>query len=213
LIDDLVTKGIGGEPYRMFTSRAEYRLLLREDNADIRLAEVARRSGAIGAEEFARVQQKCEWMGTLIERLEQTTLPASPEVNQQLEALGTAEISRPISLAQLLRRPELSCASLLPLAGGCEPPPADVMVQVEIAVKYSGYVKRQQDAVERFKRLEATAIPQQLDYEAVVGLSREVCERLSRVRPLSLGQAARIPGVTPAAVALLSVHLKRYGGR
>lgn len=213
MIDDLVTKGIGGEPYRMFTSRAEYRLLLREDNADIRLAEVARRSGAIGAEEFARLQQKCEWVRTLIERLEQTTLPASPEVNQQLQALGTAEISKPTSLGQLLRRPELSCASLLPLAGGCEPLPADVMAQVEIAVKYSGYVKRQQDAVERFKRLEATAIPQQLDYEAVVGLSREVCERLSRVRPLSLGQAARIPGVTPAAVALLSVHLKRYGGR
>ena len=213
MIDDLVTKGIGGEPYRMFTSRAEYRLLLREDNADIRLAEVARRSGAIGAEEFARVQQKCEWVRTLIDRLEQTTLPASPEVNQQLKALGTAEISKPISLAQLLRRPELSCASLLPLAGGCEPLPADVMAQVEIAVKYSGYVKRQQDAVDRFKRLEATAIPQQLDYEAVVGLSREVCERLSHVRPLSLGQAARIPGVTPAAVALLSVHLKRYGGR
>jgi tRNA uridine 5-carboxymethylaminomethyl modification enzyme len=213
MIDDLVTKGIGGEPYRMFTSRAEYRLLLREDNADIRLAEVARRAGAIGAEEFVHVQQKCEWVRTLIERLEQTTLPASPEVNQQLKALGTAEISKPISLAQLLRRPELSCASLLPLAGGCEPLPADVMAQVEIAVKYSGYVKRQQDAVDRFKRLEATAIPQHLDYEAVVGLSREVCERLSHVRPLSLGQAARIPGITPAAVALLSVHLKRYGGR
>jgi tRNA uridine 5-carboxymethylaminomethyl modification enzyme len=140
-------------------------------------------------------------------------LPASAEVNQQLKALGTAEISKPISLAQLLRRPELCCANLLPLAGAREPLSADVMAQVEIAVKYSGYVKRQQDAVDRFKRLETTAIPQQLDYEAVAGLSREVRERLSHVRPLSLGQAARIPGVTPAAVALLSVHLKRYGGR
>jgi tRNA uridine 5-carboxymethylaminomethyl modification enzyme len=213
MIDDLVTKGIGGEPYRMFTSRAEYRLLLREDNADVRLAEVARRSGAIGPETFALVQQKCERVQTLIERLEQTTLSASPEANQRLKALGTAEISKPINLAQLLRRPEVSCASLLSLAGAREPLPTDVVAQVEVAVKYSGYVKRQQDAVDRFKRLEATAIPQQLDYEAVVGLSREVRERLSRVRPISLGQAARIPGVTPAAVALLSVHLKRYGGR
>ena len=99
------------------------------------------------------------------------------------------------------------------MAGVCEPLPTDVTAQVEIALKYSGYVKRQQDAVDRFKRLEATAIPKQLDYKAVVGLSREVCERLSHVRPLSLGQAARIPGVTPAAVVLLSVHLKRHGGR
>jgi tRNA uridine 5-carboxymethylaminomethyl modification enzyme len=213
MIDDLVTKGIGGEPYRMFTSRAEYRLLLREDNADVRLAESGRRAGVIGTEEFARVQQKRECVRALIERLQQTTLTASPEVNRQLKALGTAEISKPISLIQLLRRPEVSCASLMPLAGGCESVPADVMAQVEIAVKYSGYVKRQQDAVDRFKRLETTAIPQQLNYEAVVGLSREVRERLSHVRPLSLGQAARVPGVTPAAMALLSVHLKRHGGR
>ena len=211
LIDDLVTKGIGGEPYRMFTSRAEYRLLLREDNADIRLAEVARRCGAISTEEFARTQRKCECVQRVIARLEQITLPTSSEVNQQLKALGTAEISKPTSLAQLLRRPELSYESLAPLAGPCEPLRPDVMAQVEVEVKYSGYVKRQQDAVDRFKRLEGTAIPQQLDYGAVVGLSREVCERLSHVRPFSLGQAARIPGVTPAALALLSVHLKRHG--
>ena len=211
LIDDLVTKGIGGEPYRMFTSRAEYRLLLREDNADARLAEVARRCGAISTEEFARTQRKCECVQRVIARLEETTLPPSSEVNQQLKALGTAEISKPTSLAQLLRRPELSCESLAPLAGPCEPLRPDVMAQVEVEVKYSGYVKRQQDAVDRFKRLEGTAIPQQLDYGAVVGLSREVCERLSHVRPFSLGQAARIPGVTPAALALLSVHLKRHG--
>jgi tRNA uridine 5-carboxymethylaminomethyl modification enzyme len=208
-----VTKGIGGEPYRMFTSRAEYRLLLREDNADVRLAEVARYTGAIGPEDAARVRRKCERVRALMERFEQTTLPASPDVNQQLKALGTAAISTPVSLAQLLRRPELSCASLVSLTGVCEPLPTDVMAQVEIALKYSGYVKRQQDAVDRFKRLEATAIPTQLDYAAVVGLSREVCERLSHVRPLSLGQAARIPGVTPAAVVLLSVHLKRHGSR
>lgn len=211
LIDDLVTKGIGGEPYRMFTSRAEYRLLLREDNADVRLAEVARRCGAISTEEFARTQRKCECVQRVIARLEETTLPPSSEVNQQLKALGTAEISKPTSLAQLLRRPELSYESLVPLASPCEPLRPDVMDQVEVEVKYSGYVKRQQDAVDRFKRLEGTAIPQQLDYGAVVGLSREVCERLSHVRPFSLGQAARIPGVTPAALALLSVHLKRHG--
>jgi tRNA uridine 5-carboxymethylaminomethyl modification enzyme len=212
LIDDLVTKGIGGEPYRMFTSRAEYRLLLREDNADVRLAEVARRCGAISAEEFARTQRKYECVQRVIACLEEATLPPSSEVNQQLRALGTAEISKPTSVAQLLRRPELSYESLVPLAGPCEPLRPDVMAQVEVEVKYSGYVKRQQDAVDRFKRLEATAIPEQLDYGAVVGLSHEVCERLSNVRPFSLGQAARIPGVTPAALALLAVHLKRHGG-
>jgi len=215
LIDDLVTKGVGGEPYRMFTSRAEYRLLLREDNADVRLADVARDAGVIDAQQFQRTRQKAEAARREIARLEELVLPPTPEINRRLAELGTAEISRPVTLAQLLRRPEMGYSELCRLAGdgGSARLSPDLAAQVEVAVKYSGYVKRQQDAVERFKRLEQTPIPLEIDYGAVTGLSREARERLSHVRPLSLGQAARVPGVTPAAVSLLSVHLKRHGRR
>ncbi|HVO27231.1 MAG TPA: tRNA uridine-5-carboxymethylaminomethyl(34) synthesis enzyme MnmG [Candidatus Margulisiibacteriota bacterium] len=214
LIDDLVTKGVGGEPYRMFTSRAEYRLLLREDNADLRLAELGRGVGAVGAPEFERTQRKCEQVRNEIERLESTIVVPSPDLNARLRLLGTAEITQPASLAQLLRRPELpydavvGLATAPPTAG----PAADVVMQVEVSLKYSGYVKRQNDAVDRFKRMEEARIPNDMDYAAVKGLSREACERLAHIRPRSLGQAARVPGVTPAAVSLLSVHLKRNGG-
>ena len=213
LIDDLVTKGVGGEPYRMFTSRAEYRLLLREDNADIRLADVAKQAGAIADDEYERACRKAELVRNEIERFEQQTIVPSAEINQKLRSLGTSEISNPAPLAQLLRRPELSYAAVAGLVDGGPTLAADVMAQVEVALKYSGYVKRQHDAVERFKRLEQAAIPLDIDYASVVGLSREAREKLTQIRPLSLGQAARVPGVTPAALSLLSVHLKRYGGR
>lgn len=215
LIDDLVTKGVGGEPYRMFTSRAEYRLLLREDNADIRLAEAAKDAGVIALPRFERTWQKADAARQEIARLEQTLVAPSPEVNQRLAEMGTAEISRPVTLAQLLRRPELSYLDLFRLPGGhgCAPLPCSLLGQVEVSIKYAGYVKRQQDAVDRFRRLEQTPIPEAMDYGTVTGLSREARERLSHVRPLSLGQAARVPGITPAAVALLSVHLKRHGCR
>jgi len=221
LIDDLVTKGVGGEPYRMFTSRAEYRLLLREDNADVRLAEVARRVGAIGPAEFQRARHKSEVVQRAIERLEKTVLAASTEINARLNALGTTALSGPVSLAQLLRRPELSYEDVVSLEHELTPLrpsqpaalPGDVAAQVEVELKYSGYVKRQQTAVDRSKRLEGTIIPADLDYGAVAGLSSECREKLARIRPQSLGQAARIPGVTPAALTLLAVHVKRHGPR
>ena len=214
LIDDLVTKGVGGEPYRMFTSRAEYRLLLREDNADLRLSECGQRVGAVGDADFERTRAKADLIRDEIQRLEAASVAPSSELNARLRSLGTAEVSQPTSLAQLLRRPELSYAAVVDLAGrSCSTELApDVVTQVEVALKYAGYVKRQNDAVDRFKRMEQARIPEDMDYAAVKGLSREACERLAHIRPRSLGQAARVPGVTPAAVSLLSVHLKRYGG-
>ncbi len=213
LMDDLVTKGVGGEPYRMFTSRAEYRLLLREDNADLRLADVAEQYGLRDTEALTRTARKSALVRDEIQSLERAIVPSAEGVNAYLRTLGTAEISKPTSLAQLLRRPELSYRDVTALRPDSASLAPDVVSQVEVTLKYSGYVKRQQDAVDRFRRLEGSRIPRELDYESVVGLSREVRERLSHVRPLSLGQAARVPGVTPAAVALLSVHIKRYGGR
>ena len=213
LIDDLVTKGVGGEPYRMFTSRAEYRLLLREDNANVRLAEIAHSVGAICHEDFEQTRGHSLLVSTEIERFERTTLVPSADINQRLQAMGSAEITQPASLAQILRRPEMTYAAVSSLFDA-QPVAlaADVIAQVEVSLKYSGYVKRQHDAVERFKRLEHARIPTDLDYTAVTGLSREAREKLTHIRPSSLGQAARVPGITPATLSLLSVHLKRYGG-
>jgi tRNA uridine 5-carboxymethylaminomethyl modification enzyme len=213
LIDDLVTKGVGGEPYRMFTSRAEYRLLLREDNADVRLAPIAHGVGAIGDAVFERTHRKAQLVRNEIDRLEHTFLAPSAALNDQMRAVGTAEIVNPASLAQLLRRPELSYMAVTALHGERGDLPTDVVAQVEVDLKYAGYVKRQQDAVERFKRLENTPIPGSLDYDHVVGLSHEAAEKLGQIRPRSLGQAARVPGLTPAALSLLAVHIKRCGTR
>ncbi len=215
LIDDLVTRGVGGEPYRMFTSRAEYRLLLREDNADARLAEVARSIGCVSQEQRARAERKARLVAGEIDWLDQTILVPSLDLNRRLVAIGTAELTNPASLSQLLRRPELTHSDVCNLVGRPADRttlPADVVAQVETCVKYAGYVRRQQDAVDRFKRMEGAAIPPDMDYDGVEGLSREARERLAHVRPLSLGQAARVPGVTPAALSVLSVHLRRYGG-
>jgi tRNA uridine 5-carboxymethylaminomethyl modification enzyme len=215
LIDDLVTNGIGGEPYRMFTSRAEYRLLLREDNADARLAEVAERAGVVSREDLVRTQRKSRLVSEELRRLEQTFVVPCAEINQRLRALGTAEVDQPASLAQLLRRPEMHYLAVYGLTDhspACAELPADAIAQVEVSVKYAGYVRRQQDAVERFKRMEGTLIPKELDYGSVSGLSREARERLTNVRPLTLGQAARVPGITSAALSSLSIHLRRFGG-
>ncbi len=211
LIDDLVTKGVGGEPYRMFTSRAEYRLVLREDNADTRLTPLGRALGVVSEEECERTRTKAEQVATEMARLERTVLYPTAETNQRLRSLGTAEIVNPTSLAQLLRRPELSYLAVSLLAPPPTDVPPDVAAQVEVEVKYSGYVRRQEDQIERLRRMEETPIPPDLDFDSIPGLSREVREKLTRVRPRSLGQAARVPGLTPAALALLSVHLKRAG--
>ena len=213
LIDDLVTRGVGGEPYRMFTSRAEHRLLLREDNADLRLREIGHGLGAVDEADWARTRAKRTAVDALLARLESVTATPTAALHAALAACGSAPLRLPCSFGQLLRRPELGLAEVWSLAGWEDAPPRpDVAAQVEVTVKYAGYVARQHDVVQRARKMEQARIPGALDYDAIPGLSREAREKLTAVRPQSLGQAARIAGITPAAMALLSVHLRRRGG-
>jgi tRNA uridine 5-carboxymethylaminomethyl modification enzyme len=209
LIDDLVTKGTDGEPYRMFTSRAEYRLLLREDNADIRLTDIGYDIGLAKRESYERTLDKKKSIAGQLEVLETTFINPSGATNDKLMALGSAPVRGRLSLANLLRRPEISFADLHGFSPGLETVPVDLALQAEVEIKYSGYIKRQTDAVKRFKNLEAVRLPLDIDYSTVTGLSREVREKLSHVRPRSLGQASRIAGITPAALSLLSIYVKK----
>jgi tRNA uridine 5-carboxymethylaminomethyl modification enzyme len=211
LIDDLVTKGVGGEPYRMFTSRAEHRLLLREDNADLRLGAFGSRIGLLGKADAQRIAEKKSVIEEEIRRQETTMLTPTDALNEKLTAFGSAQVKNPVSVAQLLRRPELAREMVQTLSPSPQPLSREAAAEVEITIKYSGYIQRQEDGVARLRHLEKARIPDALDYASVVGLSREVREKLSSVQPLSLGQAARIPGVTPAALSLLAIHLKRSG--
>ena len=211
LIDDLVTKGVGGEPYRMFTSRAEHRLLLREDNADVRLSAFGHRIGLIDERSADRTLRKKEDIAREIQRLEDSILTPNEEVNTQLSALGTAEIKTPTSLTKLLRRPELSFGDIQSIRPSPISLSREVGAEVEIEVKYAGYIRRQEEGVNRVRHMEETLIPDEIDYTYVQGLSTEAKEKLLTLRPRSLGQASRIPGVTPAAVSLLAIHLKRTG--
>ncbi len=208
MIDDLVTRGIGGEPYRMFTSRAEYRLLLREDNADRRLSPLGERLGLLDASAGARVRAKTEAVRREIERLKSALIPATDEVNATIAASGSTPIAQPVRAIELLKRPEIAYDTVLKMGGVDSGLGPDEAAELETEIKYEGYVRRQGDAVERFSRLEDTTIPDWVDFNAVMGLSTEVSERLSAVRPRSLGQAARMPGITPAAISILAVHIK-----
>ncbi|HEX2386313.1 MAG TPA: tRNA uridine-5-carboxymethylaminomethyl(34) synthesis enzyme MnmG [Candidatus Binatia bacterium] len=208
LIDDLVTKGTDGEPYRMFTSRAEYRLLLREDNADLRLTTIGYMIGAVGQTAYDRLARKRDGVAALRRMLDETV--ATPEAaNAKLEALGSAALHGATPLAQLLKRPEIGFAELRGLAPGLSDTPVDVALQAEVEIKYAGYIDRQLETVRRAKNFEAARLPDDIDYAAVTGLSREAREKLGRIRPLSLGQASRIAGITPAAISLLSVYLHK----
>lgn len=213
LIDDLVTKGTK-EPYRMFTSRAEYRLILREDNADLRLREKGYRTGLVPRPLYEEYLKKKAAIEKEQERLRIVRLRPDDKTNQVLRGLGTSAIKTVTTLEELLRRPEASYAVLAALG---YPPGDDIspaaQEQVEIQVKYHGYIERQLDHVTKFKKLEDIRIPPDFHYGSLAGLSREVREKLSAIRPLSLGQASRISGITPAAVSLLMIHLKRPGQR
>src|SRR5215831_19067538 len=212
MVDDLVTRGTL-EPYRMFTSRAEYRLLLREDNADLRLAKHGQRLGLVSPARFDEIEARREQVKEEIHRLSGFRVPPDAAVNGMLVARGATPIAEATPLLQLLRRPELSYADLarlLPKDGALD---HVVAKQVEVSVKYEGYVARMLEDVERFRQAEAWVLPHDLDYTVIPGLSSEIKERLTSVRPHSLGQASRVPGVTRAAVSILSVwcHRRRAG--
>jgi tRNA uridine 5-carboxymethylaminomethyl modification enzyme len=209
LIDDLVTKGTDGEPYRMFTSRAEYRLLLREDNADLRLTELGCKIGLAGTEAHDRLEKKKKRIAGLIQALEERKISPNRETNNKLETIASAPLKNPSSLAQLLKRPEISFSDLSLFEPNLVATDLSTAVQAEVEIKYSGYVQRQLEGVDRFKKMELVRIPEHVDYSKIQGLSREACEKLMRIRPRSLGQALRISGMTPAAVSALSIHLKK----
>ena len=211
LVDDLITRGVT-EPYRMFTSRAEFRLQLREDNADLRLTEAGRALGVVGDAQWAMFCRKRDAVAAELERLRSTWV--NPRVLAAADAervLGKA-IEREYNLQDLLRRPQVSYASLATLPGfGAEPAPDEVAEQVEIQVKYQGYIERQAEENARRDQIEHIALPADLDYASVPGLSKEVQQKLGQHRPETLGQASRLSGMTPAAVSLLLVYLKRAG--
>jgi tRNA uridine 5-carboxymethylaminomethyl modification enzyme len=209
LIDDLVTKGTDCEPYRMFTSRAEYRLLLREDNADLRLTELGYKLGLATPDAHDQVTRKSLLIEKLATFLEETQITPREDVNGRLAAAGSSTLRGQTSLAQLLRRPEMSLSKLRLLYAGIPEFGSDVESQVEVQTKYAGYVDRQTELVRRFRKLEELRVPIDFDYAQISGLSREVREKLTRIRPRSLGQASRISGITPAAISLLAVFLKR----
>ena len=215
LIDDLVMRGTS-EPYRMFTSRAEYRLLLREDNADLRLTPLGRALGLVDDERWALFEAKREASDREVDRLTRLRLtPASVPAEWARRVLG-APLARDTSAFELLRRPGVTYESVIEVAGAPTWPralddrvPAQVRAQVEVRARYSGYIERQQEDIERSRSHEAMALPADLDYASLTGLSHEVRQKLSAARPATLGQAGRIPGVTPAAVSILLVHLKK----
>ena len=207
LIDDLVTKGTE-EPYRMMTSRTEYRLLLRQDNADERLTAIGSRVGLVSEERLAEVEEKYAAVRREIARLEHTGAPPSAELNAMLASRGTAPVTNGAPLAELLRRPQLDYAALAPFDPERPALPRAVWESAEIRIKYDGYIRRQLRQVEEFSRLEGKRLPQGLDYAAVPGLRLEAREKLTAVQPENFGQASRISGVSPADVAALMVFLE-----
>ena len=210
LIDDLVTKE-NHEPYRMMTSRAEYRLLLRQDNADLRLTEIGYQVGLIPEDRYQRLLEKREAIDREIRRLQGTNVGASAPVQEFLQRHQSSPIKSGVSLAELIKRPELDYDSLAELDEGRPELPAAVCEQVNIHLKYEGYILRQQQQVEQFKKLERKRIPPELDYGQVGNLRKEAVQKLAAYRPASIGQASRISGVSPADISVLLVYLEQRG--
>ena len=211
LIDDLITKD-AREPYRMFTSRAEYRLLLRHGNADLRLTDTGRKAGLISDEVYARFQIKQNAIESELVRLEEFRPRLTETVRERLARANIEEVSAPCTAAQLLRRQGASYKTLVEALGINSVQDIETYEEIELQIKYSGYIKRQLQQIGRFKKLESKPIPMAFDYDGTPGFSREVREKLKKVRPASIGQASRISGVTPAAISLLLVALEKYRG-
>ena len=209
LIDDLVTKETH-EPYRMMTSRAEYRLLLRQDNADLRLTPIGHKVGLISDERYEKLVEKKKMIDDEIERVNQVMVGGSKEVQSFLEEHKSTPLKTAVSLAELIRRPELSYEALEPIDKERNPLPAGVIEQVNINVKYEGYITRQLKQVEQFKKMEVKLIPDALDFNDISGLRIEAKQKLSAVRPHSVGQASRISGVTPADISVLLIYMEQF---
>ena len=218
LIDDLVTLDIR-EPYRMFTSRAEYRLALREDNADLRLTEIGRRVGLVDDDRYCQFERKAADIQTELTRLQETLLKPTAfsrgEVASSVQEniLKTGALKQPTSLADLLKRPELRYEHITEIAPPTRMLPSAVKEQVEIQIKYDGYIQRQQRQIHQFKKLENFRIPDTFDYASVGGLKTEAREKLAKIRPASIGQASRLPGVSPADISILTVILHQQRAR
>ena len=212
LVDDLVTRGTE-EPYRMFTSRAEYRLLFREDNADRRLLEKGCALGLRDRVDLDRLREKERLIGEELSRLTRTRVKPSPEANALLAAKGSAPLDQPVTLAQLLKRPELRYPDIRPLDNAAPELPEEVRRQAEIQCKYEGYIARQEAEAGKLRDLERIAVPPDTDYACIPGLSNELRRKLADIRPVTLGQASRIPGMTTSAISILLIHLKRRGAR
>lgn len=210
LIDDLVTKGTG-EPYRILTSRSEYRLLLRQDNADLRLTDIGRRVGLIGDERYAAFLRKKEAIERETERLSGTVIAPSDAVNALLSAEDSAPIVTGVRLFDLIRRPELSYAALAPIDKERPSLPRAVTTTVEINIKYEGYIRRETEEADRQKKLEDRRLPADIRYTDVLGLRAEAAEKLEAIRPLNIGQASRISGVNPADISVLLIYLSSHG--
>ena len=211
LIDDLVTKGTE-EPYRIMTSRSEYRLLHRQDNADQRLTRIGGEIGLIPPERVQAVEEKYAQVRREVQRLEGSGIPASEELNAMLERKGTATVANSARLADLLRRPQVSYADIAPFDPERPELSPAVTDEVEIQIKYAGYLTRQEKQVEEFKKEEARLLPDDLDYAAIPGLRLEAREKLAAIRPVSIGQAGRISGVSPADIAVLLIYLEQTNG-
>jgi tRNA uridine 5-carboxymethylaminomethyl modification enzyme len=207
LIDDLVTKGTN-EPYRMMTSRSEYRLLHRQDNADERLSAIGVRIGLVSPEQHSKVLEKYAAVRKELERLEHTHVAPLPELNAMLEEKGTTPLASGASLADLIRRPQLCYDDLAPFDTDRPALSRSILTEVEISLKYEGYIARQLKQVAEFTRLEERTIPAELDYDRIIGLRLEAREKLKKIRPENLGRASRISGVSPADISVLMIAME-----
>lgn len=210
LIDDLVTKGCS-DPYRMMTSRSEYRLILRQDNADRRLTEIGYKAGLVSQERYDRFCEKLRLIEQERERISNLSIPKSPEIDAMLVSRETSPLEKGVKMIELLRRPQINYDALAPFDKSRPDLPYEIFEQVEIDIKYEGYIKRQQQQINELHRLEVKRLPDNLDYNEITGLRLEAIEKLSKIRPETVGQASRISGVSPADISVLLIYLERNG--